>query len=85
MIEKTMSIIYDIVCQTYCYIPRKSNADHIGTSYLSLSSFDVPMEFFEMLTACGPYLHRDTQLLQKVTSIFSVAVSYTCLLPSVHG
>ncbi|KAK3166323.1 hypothetical protein QOZ80_1AG0044350 [Eleusine coracana subsp. coracana] len=69
MIEKTMSSIYDIVCQTYCYIPRKTDADQIGTSFLSLSSFDVPKEFFQMLNACGPYLHRDAQLLQKVCRV----------------
>jgi THO complex subunit 2 len=27
---------------------------------------DLPKEFFQMLAACGPYLHRDTQLFQKV-------------------
>jgi hypothetical protein len=82
MIERTMSPIYDIVCQTYCYIPCKSDTDQIGTSYLSLISFDVPKEFFQMLTACGPYLHRDTQLLQKVTSFFLLLLPipvYFCL------
>ncbi|TVU36042.1 hypothetical protein EJB05_17953 [Eragrostis curvula] len=69
MIEKTMSSIYDIVCQTYCYIPRKTDVDQIGMSLLSPSSFDVPKEFFQMLTACGPYLHRDAPLLQKVCRV----------------
>lgn len=69
MIEKTMSSAYDIVCQLYYYLPPKG-ADQTGTSALSLSSLELPKEFFQMLTACGPYLHRDTQLLQKVTSIF---------------
>ncbi|GJM92078.1 hypothetical protein PR202_ga08506 [Eleusine coracana subsp. coracana] len=41
----------------------------ICTSFLSLSSFDVPKEFFQMLNACGPYLHRDAQLLQKVCRV----------------
>jgi len=70
MIEKTMSSAYDIVCQLYYYLPPKNDADQTGTSALSPSSFDLPKEFFQMLTACGPYLHRDTQLLQKVSSIF---------------
>ncbi|KAL6839975.1 hypothetical protein ACP4OV_029785 [Aristida adscensionis] len=69
MIEQTMSSAYDLFCQTYSYAPRKTDADQIGTSVLSLSSFDLPKEFFQMLTACGPYLHRDTQLLQKVCKV----------------
>ncbi|PUZ53307.1 hypothetical protein GQ55_5G042600 [Panicum hallii var. hallii] len=69
MIEKTMSSAYDIVCQLYYYLPPKNDADQTGTSALSLSSFDLPKEFFQMLTACGPYLHRDTQLLQKVCRV----------------
>ncbi|XP_062207878.1 THO complex subunit 2-like isoform X2 [Phragmites australis] len=69
MIEKTMSSVYDIVCQMYYYFPRKNDAEQIGTSVLSLSSFDLPKEFFQMLTACGPYLHRDTQLFQKVCRV----------------
>ncbi|KAL6613932.1 hypothetical protein ACP70R_036202 [Stipagrostis hirtigluma subsp. patula] len=70
MIENTISSAYDIFCQTCCFVPRKTDADQIGTtSVLPLSSFDLPKEFFQMLTACGPYLHRDTQLLQKVCKV----------------
>jgi hypothetical protein len=78
MIEKAMSPAYDIVCQLYYYLPPKNGADQTDTSALSLSSFDLPKEFFQMLTACGPYLHRDTQLLQKVTSIFLALPSLHC-------
>ncbi|KAJ1286808.1 hypothetical protein BS78_03G380500 [Paspalum vaginatum] len=67
MIEKAMSSAYGIVCQLYYYLPPKNDADQTGTS--ALSSFDLPKEFFQMLTACGPYLHRDTQLLQKVCRV----------------
>ena len=56
-----------IVCHLYYYLPPRNDADKTGTSAVSVSSFDLPKEFFQMLTACGPYLHRDTQLLQKVT------------------
>lgn len=69
MIEKAMSSAYDVVCQLYYYLPPKNGADQTDTSALSLSSFDLPKEFFQMLTACGPYLHRDTQLLQKVCRV----------------
>jgi len=69
MIEKTMSSAYHIGCHLYYYLPPRNDADQTGTSALSLSSFDLPKEFFQMLTACGPYLHRDTQLLQKVCRV----------------
>ncbi|CAO2181939.1 unnamed protein product [Urochloa humidicola] len=69
MIEKAMSSAYDIVCQLYYYLPPKDDADQIDSSALSLSLFDLPKEFFQMLTVCGPYLHRNTQLLQKVCRV----------------
>lgn len=72
MIEKAMSSAYDIVCQLHYYLPPKNSADQTGTSVLSLSSFDLPREFFQMLSTCGPYLHRDTQLLQKVCRVLKV-------------
>nr|CAB3479237.1 unnamed protein product [Digitaria exilis] len=68
MIEKTMCSAYDIVCQLYYYLPPK-DADQTGTSAPPLSSLELPKEFFQMLTTCGPYLHRDTQLLQKVCRV----------------
>ena len=67
MIEKTMSSAYHIVSHLYYYLPPRNDADKTGTSAVSVNSFDLPKEFFQMLAACGPYLHRDTQLLQKVT------------------
>jgi len=69
MIEKTMSSAYHIVCHLYYYLPPRNDADQTGTSAVSVSSFDLPKEFFQMLTACGPYLHRDTQLFQQVCRV----------------
>lgn len=33
---------------------------------------DLPREFFQMITAVGPYLYRDTVLLQKVSLLNSI-------------
>ncbi|CAD6214833.1 unnamed protein product [Miscanthus lutarioriparius] len=64
-----MSSAYHIVCHLYYYLPPRNDADKTGTSAVSVNSFDLPKEFFQMLAACGPYLHRDTQLLQKVCRV----------------
>lgn len=63
IIEKTISPAYDKICQMYYKIPRSTDAHMMDASPVSL-----PKEFFQMLAACGPYLHRDTQLFQKVPS-----------------
>ncbi|KAG8078868.1 hypothetical protein GUJ93_ZPchr0007g6250 [Zizania palustris] len=56
IIRRTIST-YDIVFQTF----------HMMDTPLSsqIFSVDLPKEFFQMLAACGPYLHRDTLLFQK--------------------
>jgi THO complex subunit 2 len=34
-----------------------------------VSLIDLPKEFFQMLVTAGPYLYRDTLLLQKVRGL----------------
>ena len=55
----------------------RSSAD-IGdtTPYVHRNFIDLPKELFEMLSCAGPYLYRDTLLLQKVLLLwFRVLVS----------
>ena len=71
LIEKSISLAYDIVRQTHPQIlgsPSRSGADNMDTTSSSVSSsfIDLPKELFQMLATVGPHLYRDTLLLQKV-------------------
>lgn len=65
-----MSSAYGIVSKSHQEAPSKSgNSDdvmEVDSPAPSGSSIDLPREFFQMLSIIGPYLHRDTVLLQKV-------------------
>lgn len=71
VIERTISSAYAAVCS--------KNLQTVGSSLASSAtvmestvetsartSVDIPRELFQMLSVAGPYLHRDTVLLQKV-------------------
>uniref|UniRef100_A0A0E0JST0 THO complex subunit 2 n=1 Tax=Oryza punctata TaxID=4537 RepID=A0A0E0JST0_ORYPU len=70
LIERSISSAYDIIFQTHYKMPRNPGY-MMDTSPSSSQNFlvDPPKEFFQMLSACGPYLHRDTQLFQKVCRV----------------
>ncbi|XP_071702863.1 THO complex subunit 2 [Rutidosis leptorrhynchoides] len=70
LIEKTISSAYELVRQ-----PQLQTAEG-GSDFMETESnptkrsfIDLPKELFEMLTTAGPYLHRDTLLLQKVCRV----------------
>ena len=69
IVEKTISSAYSTYCQTHHKITRNIDTHMMDASSVSSPSYlvDLPKEFFQMLAACGPYLHRDTQLFQKVS------------------
>ncbi|KAM3353633.1 hypothetical protein ACQJBY_024659 [Aegilops geniculata] len=71
IIEKTISSAYSAYCQTHHKISRNIDTHMIDASSVSSPSYLVhpPKVFFQMLAVCGPYLHRDTQLFQKVCRV----------------
>ncbi|XP_008787914.2 THO complex subunit 2-like isoform X2 [Phoenix dactylifera] len=70
VIEKTMSAAYAIVYQTHRQSCAGSDVvESTAGSSIQNSSVDLPQEFFQMLAAAGPYLHRDAVLLQKVCRV----------------
>ncbi|XP_020090049.1 THO complex subunit 2 isoform X2 [Ananas comosus] len=74
VIEKSLSSAYAIVCQTHNETAGSSNSitdamEATTASSPTNSSINLPREFFQMLIAVGPYLHRDTELLQKVCRV----------------
>ncbi|XWS64052.1 hypothetical protein CRYUN_Cryun06bG0153900 [Craigia yunnanensis] len=74
LIEKSISLAYDIVRQTHLQSfgsPSGSAADNVETtsSPVSSSFIDLPKELFQMLATVGPHLYRDTLLLQKVCRV----------------
>lgn len=73
LIEKSISPAYDIVRQTHLQsfgLPSGAGYDATeATTLFSRSFIDLPKELFQMLVSAGPYLHRDTILLQKVCRV----------------
>ncbi|XP_073103404.1 THO complex subunit 2 isoform X2 [Elaeis guineensis] len=72
VIEQTMSEAYAVVYQKHLEIIGTAGPDVMEStagSSIQNSSIDLPREFFQMLSAAGPYLHRDTILLQKVCRV----------------
>jgi THO complex subunit 2 len=65
-----MSNAYGIISKSYQDAPDKyGNSDdvmEVDSPATSCSSVNLPRELFQMLSIVGPYLHRDTVLLQKV-------------------
>ncbi|XP_017971050.1 PREDICTED: THO complex subunit 2 isoform X2 [Theobroma cacao] len=73
LIEKSISLAYDIVRQTHLQNFGSSSGpgvDNMDTSTSASSSFiDLPKELFQMLATVGPHLYSDTLLLQKVCRV----------------
>ncbi|CAL0313802.1 unnamed protein product [Lupinus luteus] len=74
LIEKSISSAYDIICQTH----RQNSGSPTGGGTDAMdednssgdgSFIDLPKELFQMLACAGPYLYRDTMLLQKVCRV----------------
>ncbi|KAK4423361.1 THO complex subunit [Sesamum alatum] len=82
LIEKTIFPAYKLVCQTQIStggVSSGSNADsESGSSSVHRSFINLPKELFEMLASAGPYLYRDTLLLQKATRV--LRAYYLCAL-----
>ncbi|KAI9168848.1 hypothetical protein LWI28_002735 [Acer negundo] len=74
LIDNSISSAYDIVRQTHLqsiWSFSGANIDAMDTtdSTISRSFVDLPKELFQMLATVGPYLYRDTVLLQKVCRV----------------
>ncbi|KAJ6975265.1 THO complex subunit 2-like isoform X1 [Populus alba x Populus x berolinensis] len=74
LIEKTISSAYNIIRQPHvqnCGSPAVAGIDAMDVTSSSghVSLIDLPKEFFQMLVTVGPYLYRDTLLLQKVCRV----------------
>ncbi|KAK7370058.1 hypothetical protein VNO80_12112 [Phaseolus coccineus] len=73
LIEKSISSAYDVVRQSHLQNPGSSSggADvmDVDNSSGCNSFIDLPKELFQMLSCTGPYLYRDTVLLQKVCRV----------------
>ncbi|GFP83588.1 THO complex subunit 2 [Phtheirospermum japonicum] len=75
LVEKAISSAYNLVCETQ----TSSAGPNSETGASSHKSFiDLPKELFEMLASAGPYLYRDTLLLQKTARV--LRAYYLCAL-----
>ncbi|CAL1381313.1 unnamed protein product [Linum trigynum] len=75
LIEKAISSAYDIVRQSHFQLsesPTVVGVDVMDASAHKRCSVSLPKELFQMLAAVGPYLHRDTILLQKVCRVLRI-------------
>lgn len=71
LIKKSISSAYDVIRQTHLQNPGSSTGGSTDVMDVDNSSgyssfIDLPKELFQMLACTGPYLYRDTVLLQKV-------------------
>lgn len=71
LIEKSISSAYDTVRRAHLPIFGASSGtsiDVMNTENASIhgSFIELPKELFQMLACSGPYLYRNTLLLQKV-------------------
>lgn len=72
LIERSISLGYDLVCKTQLLgLPTGGSANTMDVTDSSGNRpfIDLPTQLFEMLACVGPYLYRDTSLLQKVCVI----------------
>nr|KYP61495.1 THO complex subunit 2 [Cajanus cajan] len=74
LIEKSMSSAYDVIRQTHLQNPGSSTGGSTDVMDVDNSSghdsfIDLPKDLFQMLACTGPYLYRDTVLLQKVCRV----------------
>ncbi|KAL0409045.1 UNVERIFIED_CONTAM: THO complex subunit [Sesamum radiatum] len=82
LIEKAIFPAYKLVCQTQISTAGVSSGSNVdsesGSSSVDRSFINLPRELFEMLASAGPYLYRDTLLLQKTTRV--LRAYYLCAL-----
>lgn len=84
LIEKTISPAYEVVRQPQHQAPEGgSDLMETESDSTNRSFIDLPKELFEMLNCVGPYLHRDTLLLQKVCRV--LRGYYLCALKSANS
>ncbi|KAK7320119.1 hypothetical protein RJT34_04853 [Clitoria ternatea] len=74
LIEKSISSAYDVIRHAHLQNPGSStggSTDPMDVDNSSRHGFfiDLPKELFQMLACAGPYLYRDTILLQKVCRV----------------
>ncbi|KAK2439583.1 THO2 [Trifolium repens] len=74
LIEKSITLPYDVIRQAHLQNPGSSTGgsnDAMNVDYPSGhgSFIDLPKELFQMLACTGPFLYRDTMLLQKVCRV----------------
>lgn len=86
LIEKSLSSIYKTVHQAHVQNFGSSSGASVDamdteTSSVHGSFIELPKEFFQMLVSAGPYLYRNTLLLQKVYIFIFYVVS--CTLSSI--
>lgn len=83
LINNSISSAYKLVHQVqlqHAVLHSRASADfgETATPNVHRNFIDLPKELFEMLSSAGPYLYRDTLLLQKVLIWwFHVLVSKT--------
>ncbi|RDX96895.1 THO complex subunit 2, partial [Mucuna pruriens] len=73
-VTKSISSAYDVIRQTHLQNPGSSTGGSTDVMDVDNSSghgsfIDLPKELFQMLACTGPYLYRDTVLLQKVCRV----------------
>ncbi|GMH01955.1 hypothetical protein Nepgr_003794 [Nepenthes gracilis] len=73
LIEKSVSSPYNVVRQMHLQNCELSSINNVSAvemlSSMQTSFIALPKELFEMLACAGPYLYRDTLLLQKVCKV----------------
>lgn len=85
LIEKSISSAYDIVHQAHFQSFGSSSGASIDAMDVANSSVrgsfvDLPSELFQMLSCAGPYLYRDTLLLQKVYFVFIYIFNFNVMI-----
>lgn len=69
LIEKSITHAYRIARQIRSQNSSSAGTEkstHVASTTASRTGLDLPKEVFQMLLTVGPYLYRNTQLLQKV-------------------
>ncbi|CAN1296054.1 THO complex subunit 2 [Linum perenne] len=85
LIEKSISSAYGVVREAHFQnseSPSAATVDVMDTSS-QRSPVSLPKELFQMLAVVGPYLYRDTILLQKVCRV--LRIYYLSTLELVNG
>ncbi|CAH2033971.1 unnamed protein product [Thlaspi arvense] len=78
LIEKSITHAYRIARQTRFKNSSSAGAEkitHAANTTANRTCLDLPKEVFQMLVTVGPYLYRNTQLLQKICRVLTVYYS----------